>query len=396
MANIKIRQAVILAGGIGARLRPATLETPKPMVLVNNKPFLEYLVELLKENGIKEIVLLLGYLPEKISNHFGNGKNFGINIKYSIGGISLETGTRIRNAENLLDSHFLLMYCDNYWLLNLKNLLDFYNSHNALAAVTVYENNDNSAKNNIYVDDSGFVAKYDRTRQEKNLNGVDIGFFIINKKIIELMPKHDFSFEQEILPKLIEKKQLCGFRTDHKYCSISTIEKLKLAEEFLRPKKIIFLDRDGVINKRPAKADYVKNWKEFEFLPGAIDAISLLSKNGYDIYIITNQAGIAHKAMTEEDLHIVHDNMKKELEKHNAKINTIYHCPHGWDSDCECRKPKPGLFFRASYEHNFDLTKAIFIGDDERDVQAGDAAGCRTILVDRQNGLLKIVKGLIK
>lgn len=396
MAGINIKQAVILAGGIGRRLRPITLKIPKPMVLVNNHPFLEYLIKLLKENGITEIVLLLGYLPEKVSNHFGNGKNFGISIKYSIGDISLETGTRIKNAENMLDSHFLLMYCDNYWPLKLKNLEDFYNKHNTFASITVYENKDNSTKNNIYVDGNSYVTKYDRTRQDKNLNGVDIGFFIINKKIMELMPKHNFSFEQEILPKLIEKKQLCGFMTQHKYHSISTIERLRQAEEYLKPKKVIFLDRDGVINKRPPKAEYVKNRKEFKFLPGVIDAISLLSKNGYEIYIITNQAGIARKAMTEEDLLVIHDNMKKELEKHNARISAIYYCPHGWDSDCECRKPKPGLFFRASYEHNFDLTKAIFIGDDERDLQAGDAAGCKTILVEEQNDLLKIAKGLIK
>ena len=390
-----IRQAVILAGGIGARLRPLTLDTPKPMVLVNNKPFLEYLIGLLKENGIKEVVLLLGYLPDKVKTYFGDGSKFGVGIKYSIGDVSFETGTRIKNAESMLDDYFLLMYSDNYWPLNLNNLAEFHNKRGALATVTIYANKDSSTKNNICVDEHGYVTKYDNTRQEKGLNGVDIGFFIINKKIMDMAPKHNFSFEQEILPKLIEKKQLCGFRTQHKYYSISTIEKLKITEEFLKPKKIIFLDRDGVINKRPGKADYVKSWKEFEFLPGAIDAISLLSKNGYEIYIITNQAGIARKAMTEDDLHIIHGNMEKELEKHDARINGIYYCPHGWDSNCECRKPKPGLFFKASYEHKFDLTKAIFIGDDERDLQAGNVAGCKTILVDGKNDLLKIVKTLI-
>lgn len=80
-----IRQAVILAGGEGIRLRPLTDGVPKPMVLVNNRPFLEYLVDMLKENGIDEVVLLLGYLPEKITQHFGDGSNFGIGIEYSIG-----------------------------------------------------------------------------------------------------------------------------------------------------------------------------------------------------------------------------------------------------------------------------------------------------------------------
>lgn len=235
-----IRQAVILAGGEGTRLRPLSYEVPKPMVLVNNRPFLEYLIEMLKENGISEVVLLLGYLPEKITQYFGDGSNFGINIRYSAGKVSDKTGTRIKNAEYLLDDVFLLMYGDNYWPLNLKRLLEFYTKHKTLALVTVYTNKDGKgeygSENNIYVDDDGYVLKYDRSRKDKNLNGVDIGFFIISKKVLELMPNHDFSFEEEILPLLVDKRQLSGYQTEHRYYYISTLESLKLTEKFLQSK----------------------------------------------------------------------------------------------------------------------------------------------------------------
>ena len=235
-----ISQAVILAGGEGTRLRPLTYEVPKPMVLVNNRPFLEYLIDMLKENGISEVVLLLGYLPEKTTQYFGDGSNFGIDIKYSIGDVSFKTGTRIKNAECLLDEVFLLMYCDNYWPLNLKRLLEFYVKYKTLASVTVYTNKDSmgeyGAENNIYVDD-GYVLKYDKSRKDKNLNGVDIGFFIINKKVLELMPNHDFSFEEEILPLLVGKRQLSGYQTEHRYYYISTLESLKLTENFLQSKQ---------------------------------------------------------------------------------------------------------------------------------------------------------------
>ena len=178
-----IKQAVILAGGEGIRLRPLTYQVPKPMVLVNNRPFLKYLIEMLKENGISEVVLLLGYLPEKITQYFGDGSSFGVDIKYSIGDVTFKTGTRIKNAERLLDDVFLLMYCDNYWPLNLKRLLEFYTEHKTLASVTVYTNKDGKGEygpeNNIYVDNNGYVSKYDKSRKGKNLNGVDIGFFII-------------------------------------------------------------------------------------------------------------------------------------------------------------------------------------------------------------------------
>ncbi len=393
---VLVKQAVILAGGIGTRLRPLTDNLPKPMIPINRKPFLEHLIELLKENGIKEVILLLGYLPDKIRKYFGNGSNFGIKIKYSIGDISFETGKRIKNAEKLLDNNFLLMYCDNYWLLNLKELVKYHNNHNVLVTVTIYINKDNFTKSNMKVDDQGYVILYDKSRKEKNLSGVDIGFFIINKKVLELMPDINISFEKEILPKLIKEKQIAGYLTDHKYYSIGNLERLSITEKYLQLKKNIFLDRDGVINKKPPKTDYVKSWDEFEFLPGSVEAITLLTKKGYDTYIISNQAGIARGIMTENDLKEIHEKMKKELENRGAKVSGIYYCPHGWDEGCECRKPKPGMFFQAAREHHIDLTKAVFIGDDERDVEAGEAARVKTILVTPNKNFLEIVKDLIK
>ena len=392
---IKIKQAVILAGGIGTRLRPLTYKIPKPMITLNNKPFLEYLIDLLKENGIEEVVLLLGYLPEKIKEYFGDGSNFGIKIKYSVGDVSFESGKRIKDAEELLDNYFLLMYCDNYWPLDLKKLTEYYEKKNVLASVTIYTNKDNFTKSNIKVDDNGYVTLYDRERKEKNLSGVEIGFYIINKKVLDIIPNTNLCFEKEIMPQLIHKKQLAGYLTDHRYYSISKIERLPITEKFLKPKKVIFLDRDGVINKKAPKADYVKCWDEFEFLPGSVEAITLLTKKGYELYIISNQAGIARGMMTTNDLEEIHKNMTNEIEKKGGKILGIYYCPHGWDEGCECRKPKPGMFFQAAREHHFDLTKTVFIGDDERDAEAGEAAGVKTILVSPNKSFLNVVKEII-
>jgi D-glycero-D-manno-heptose 1,7-bisphosphate phosphatase len=392
----KIKQAVILAGGLGTRLRPLTNNLPKPMISINNRPFLEYLIEMLKENEIEEVVLLLGYLPEKIKEHFGNGSNFGIKIKYSIGEVSYKTGARLRNAAPLLDDLFLLMYCDNYWPLDLKKLSEFRNQNEVLSTVTVYSNKDKFTRNNMLVNETTFVVKYDRSRSDKDLNGVDIGYFLMDKKVLGFMPPYNFSLSEIILPLLIGKKQLRGYLTDHRYYSISTPDRLPITKQFLNSRKVIFLDRDGVINKKALKADYVKNWEEFEFLPESIEAIRLLAKNGYEIFIITNQAGIARKLMSEEDLNVIHENMKHELSKHNISISGIYHCPHGWDDGCECRKPKPGMFYQAAREHHVNLKKALFIGDDERDLQAGNAAGIKSVLVTSENTLLKVVKNLLE
>ncbi len=232
-----IRQAVILAGGEGVRLRPLTYSVPKPMVPVNNRPFLEYLVDMLKDNGITEVVLLLGYLPEVIIRHFGDGSDFGLNIKYSIGKVSDKTGTRIRNAGPLFDDVFLLMYGDNLWPLDLNKLFAFYSRQKTLASTTIYTNKDGRGEygreNNACVNDRGFVLKYDKSRRDKDLNGVDIGFFILNKKVLELIPAGDCSFEEEVLPVLIKKKQLSGYQTDERYYYITSVESLKAMEAFL-------------------------------------------------------------------------------------------------------------------------------------------------------------------
>lgn len=395
MSTTSIKQAVILAGGKGTRLRPLTDNIPKPMVPINDRPFLLYLIELLKENGIEEIVLLLGYMHEKISEYFSDGSSFGIHIKYSIGAVEDETGTRLNNAKALLHDTFLLMYCDNYHPLNLKNVYAFHKQHGVEATVTVYTNKFGVTKNNIAVDQNGFVQTYDKSRTMTNLTGVDIGFFILNKSVLTYAPETNFSFEKVVVPQLIERKQLVAFGTDHRYYSIGSLESLPSTSAFLSNRKVIFLDRDGVINQKPPKADYVKKREKFIFMPGSIKAMQLLDERGYEIYIITNQPGIARGMMTVEDLKDINTYIEEELRKNNIHVDGMYQCLHGWDDGCDCRKPKPGMLFQAATEHNFDLTKATFIGDDERDFEAGNAAGCKTILLKPGENLLTVVQTIV-
>ncbi len=381
MMIFMIKQAVILAGGMGTRLRPLTDKMPKPMVPVNGRPFLEYLIELLKNNGIKEIVLCTGYLHEKITEYFGDGLHLGVRIVYSVGDVSFETGKRLKNAENLLDERFLLLYCDNYWPLRLENLAEFYEISGSLAMMAVYSNKKGITKNNVRIE-GNYVTKYDKSRAAGDLNAVDIGFFIFDKAVIDLVGNENCSFEERVFPVLVEKRQFSAFITDHKYYSISTVERMKDAEDFLRPKKVVFLDRDGVVNRKPEGADYVKNWGEFDFIPGVVESIKLLKEHGFKIIIITNQPGIARGVMTKEALDEIHRRMQAEV---NNGIDAIYACIHGWDDGCECRKPKPGLLLDASDDFRIDLTKSYFVGDDKRDMIAGNAAGCRTILVGPEN-----------
>ena len=390
----KIKQAVILAGGRGERLRPLTDKVPKPMIEFYGKPFVLNLIEMLKKQGIKDFVFLAGYLHEKIEDYFGDGSKFGIKIRYSVGPAKWDTGKRVKAGEDLYDDRFLLCYCDNYVPVNLKKMAESYDSKDVLMSVLIYTNKGNFTKSNMKVDENGMVVLYDKKREAKELSGVDIGFFIVDRKVVEDMPDDNVSLNDTLI-RLISQKQLAGILADHIYCGLSKTERLPLVKEFLRPKKVIFLDRDGVINKKAPKADYVKTWDEFKFLPGAEEAMKLLADNGYEIYIISNQAGIARGMMTDEDLKDIHEKMKKELARHKIKIKYIYYCPHGWDEGCECRKPKPGMFYRAAREHQIDLSKTVFIGDDERDGIAGEAAGIPTYIVTPEKSFLDAVREIV-
>jgi histidinol-phosphate phosphatase family protein len=145
--------------------------------------------------------------------------------------------------------------------------------------------------------------------------------------------------------------------------------------------KAIFLDRDGVINRDPGFGDYIKSWKEFQFLPHAIDAIKLLNKNGYEIFVISNQAGVKKGLFSQEDLNDITKNMLEEIKVQGGKIRSVDYCVHLPSEGCDCRKPNIGLIEKAIKGLDIDLKNTYFIGDSKLDVGAGKNAGCKTILL---------------
>ncbi len=145
--------------------------------------------------------------------------------------------------------------------------------------------------------------------------------------------------------------------------------------------KAIFLDRDGVINKDPGGGDYIKSWNEFQFLPGAIDAIKLLNKNDFQIFVISNQAGVAKGLFSQVDLDDVTKNMLKEIEAKGGTIRSVSYCIHRPKEGCNCRKPKTGLMEDATKGLSIDFKKTYFIGDSRLDIGAGRNSGCKTILL---------------
>lgn len=153
-------------------------------------------------------------------------------------------------------------------------------------------------------------------------------------------------------------------------------------------KRVAFLDRDGVINKKLPEDMYVTKWEEFEFLPGLLEAIPILNGNGFVVVVITNQRGIGRGLMTEDDLRGIHGKMVAEIEKGGGHIDKIYFCPHDKGDNCDCRKPKPGMILSAIDELksegvDIDLKSSYMFGDSEKDIIAGRAAGVKTVAVGK-------------
>lgn len=149
-------------------------------------------------------------------------------------------------------------------------------------------------------------------------------------------------------------------------------------------KKIIFLDRDGVINKDPAgwtPHSYVTKWEDFLFLPGSVEALRKLNAAGYDIVIVSNQGGISRGFYTEEKLEEINNNILKELGAQGVRILKVYYCVHQTSDNCECKKPKTGLFRKAEKELGIKAAGAYFIGDGKMDIEAGRKIDLKTILV---------------
>jgi D-glycero-D-manno-heptose 1,7-bisphosphate phosphatase len=145
-----------------------------------------------------------------------------------------------------------------------------------------------------------------------------------------------------------------------------------------------FLDRDGVINRKaPTEDEYIIHWEEMEILAGVVEAITLLNRSKFRVIVVSNQRCLAKGLLTASELDSMHHRMCTELAAMGARIDGVYYCPHEEQPPCSCRKPEPGMLFKAAAEHQVDLNCSWMIGDSEKDIEAGRRAGCRTARIGR-------------
>jgi MurNAc alpha-1-phosphate uridylyltransferase len=227
-------QVAILAGGLATRLRPLTTTTPKSMILVYGKPFLEYQLEFLKQDGIKDIVLCVGYLKEKIESYFGNGSQFGVHIQYSVEERSLlGTAGALRNALDLLDDTFFVMYGDSYLFLNFNEIWRYFHQFEKSALMVVYKNENRYDRSNVSIN-GNFVQNYNKTEQTPDMGYIDYGVSLLRKKVLESIPENEYYPLETVFSSLIAHQELLSYPTNQRFYEIGSKEGLKEFQNYIK------------------------------------------------------------------------------------------------------------------------------------------------------------------
>lgn len=209
-------QIVILAGGLGTRLQPLTNDRPKSLVEVAGRPFIEHQLDLLKKNGINDVVLLVGHQGNKIKAALGDGKKFGLSIQYSDEGKKLlGTAGAIKKAAPILQDIFFLMYGDSYLMLDYRKIWEAFVPKNSLALMVIWKNKNQLEPSNIVAKD-GRVAIYDKTGRTPSMEYVNEGLSVLRRKSLALIPDGVAS-QEDFYQELIRKGELLAFETKQRF-----------------------------------------------------------------------------------------------------------------------------------------------------------------------------------
>lgn len=401
-------QTVVLMGGLGTRLGSDVTGVPKSMMDVRGKPFFLYQLELLKWQGFKDFIFLVGFKKDAIESFFGDGSGYGVNIRYSYDGDKLlGTGGALRKAFPALEEDFMLIYGDSYMDVDYGELLYRYDISRTRpgrkALMAIFKNMGRFDRSNVIFKDGGLL-KYNKKAPSPEMEYIDYGISIINKDAVRTIPENTVTDLSDVYTSMADKKELDGCEVRKRFYEIGTPESLEefgrfISDRALIKKPAIFVDRDGTLNEMVyngdiSGADSPLKANQLKLLPSAIPALKELKAMGYRLIVVTNQPAAAKGKTTLGDLYAVNHKMQDLLAEHGIEFDDILMCPHhpeggagspeaGWLlGDCDCRKPKPGMIRRAMEKFNIDIGHSYFVGDSWRDVGSAKEAGVTSVLVD--------------
>lgn len=385
-----IREAIILAGGLGTRLRDTVPDLPKCMAPVAGHPFLYYIIRYLESQGVKRFVFSLGYRHDVVEE-FLRCQFPTLNYTCVNELAPLKTGGAIKLALSAVESDdVLVMNGDTLFKVGLKELEVMHLQKQGECTLALKPMSQFDRYGAVTTNEEGRIVAFEEKKylDYGNING---GVYLLNKKkfLAQDWPEV-FSFESDYLQRDASAKDFFGVIQNSYFIDIGIPEDFNRAQvdlmhfpfESHEPDHAwtLFLDRDGVINVNKDDS-YVFNREEFVFNEGTLEAIARLSSLFGRIIVITNQRGVGKGLMTEEDLQDIHAYMKSKIEKAGGRIDDIFYCTSN-DNAHPDRKPNPGMAFRAQEKYpEIDFIKSVMIGDKSADVEWGRNIGALTVLI---------------
>ena len=387
---------VILAGGLGTRLRSVVSEVPKCMAPVAGRPFLWYLLEQLRHYSVRRVILSVGYLREAVQRWIGEHESeYPFEFVFAVEDEPLGTGGGIRLAASAaLGDDVVVLNGDTFYDVDLQALVDARKAAGVPIAIALKPMRDFDRYGTVELGPDGVISAFREKAPcaEGLING---GIYALDAGSGALEGHGDrFSFEKDILEPQCALGRLAGIVQDGYFIDIGIPDDYARAcaspwvlqhrpsfPEVVRSisgADTLLLDRDGVLNRlRPG--DYVKTWNEFDWAPGAMEALSEAARKFSGIYIVSNQRGVGRGVMTQEALRDVHSRMLAEIAAAGGRIDGIYVCTAVSDED-PCRKPHRGMFDRLLSEHpEIDPGRTVMIGDSKSDMEFAANCGIRGI-----------------
>jgi D,D-heptose 1,7-bisphosphate phosphatase len=406
-----MNQLVILAGGMGTRLRARLGDLPKPMIPIAGKPLLEHQIELAKSHGFHDIIIFACYRADLIERHFGDGSKWGLRVRTVVESEPLGTAGAVLAGHDLLADEFVVMYGDTLVNVDLERLGRAHARHEADATLLLHPNDHPLDSDLVEASAEGWITAFHNRphppdRWVQNL--VNAGLYVVRKAA--LLPwvssRQSLDFGKDLFPAMLKRgAKLLAYNSPEYIKDIGTPERYdKICAEYAAgvvqrsslkiPQRAVFLDRDGTLIK---DVGGLTSPAQLELLPGVGEAIRELNHHGWRAILVTNQPVVAKGFCTEQDVAMAHNKLESLLAREHAFLDRIYWCPHhpqkGFPGerpelkiDCACRKPKPGMLLQAREDLNLDLAACWLIGDTTIDLETGKNAGVKSILVRTGHG----------
>ena len=384
---MKVDDLVILVGGRGSRIGKITINTPKPLIKINKKPFLDQLIANKLKYEFKRIFLLCSFKKSLFFKKYHNKKIHKSKIICIDEGPRKDTGGALYLLRSIVKKKFVLINGDTFFDIDMNELFN-QNLKRKIGCIALTKID--KKENKIKIKNLNLNRKKEVYFSQNKTNIINGGIYLFDRRIFKFIKNRPQSLENDILSKLIEKKKIKGVLSKRNFIDIGSYKKL----DFLKKNpsyiqnKAFFLDRDGVINKENG---YILRYSQFFFLNGVKQAIKYINDNNYLVIILTNQSAIGQGLLDEIKLNIIHQKMTKELYNVNrSKINDIYFAPffkkskyQKYRRNSKDRKPNIGMFKKALEKWNIDIKKSFFIGDKKTDYLASKKAHIKFFYRDK-------------